>query len=137
MGGLFQINPVTKTGQRLYMVSTLAKVFTVHHLASAPGAHAATSLPPDHRPHHPEQHHPQRAAPVPDGGPEDWGQGEAGVQSRRVYSPHVEGGVRHVPGAVHHQHAEGAVGGCFPHLHKWHPHSGTEPDGEIQDYGRG
>ena len=26
MGGLFQINPVTKTGQRLYMVRTLASV---------------------------------------------------------------------------------------------------------------
>ena len=42
MGGLFQINPVTKTGQRLYMVRSLAKVFTVHYSASAAGAKGAS-----------------------------------------------------------------------------------------------
>ena len=61
-------------------------MFTVHHLSCAAGAHAAAPLPPDHGPHHPEQHHPQRAAPVPDRGPEDRGQGEAGVQSSRFHS---------------------------------------------------
>ena len=56
MGGLFQINPVTKTGQRLYMVREfVSKASTYFTLVMLSGPHAPPPLPPHHGPDHSEQ----------------------------------------------------------------------------------
>ena len=54
MGGLFQINPVTKTGQRLYMVRNLSQSEYLM-IIIMPGPHAPTPLPAHHSPNHSEQ----------------------------------------------------------------------------------
>ena len=71
--GLCRINPVTKTGQRLYMVSSdildyyewtltrdVSSCFKVLiYIAPLPGAHAASALPADHGLDYAERHHTQ------------------------------------------------------------------------------
>ena len=59
MGGLFQINPVTKTGQRLYMVHIFLKIINIWFHDNVLGSYAAASVPPYHGSDHPKQHNSQ------------------------------------------------------------------------------
>ena len=150
----WRINPVTKTGQRLYMVMSWYSMCSVQDIVlMITGPHASASLPPNHCSHPPECHNPQQPPPLSSmehdnkdcfcslsSIREKW----RGLEPRcmlqlswRSSSPTCRGKDQRwsiIVTTIPSFQIFLLCKGCILHLHQWPPDTGTKPDRAILNH---